>query len=194
VGPGWTLKLRGRTLVSEMDIHTQTEIVLREAGYETWQSEAVTPVVTCFENQSVAGFIHAFDTCDTLLHSWQQSQQAVLRRYAAALRPAGVKAWNVYSVFLTAAPGTSAEVFEVEKIEEDFTLTRKIARCNVATGDDLSNALLPLLPIKAASSVAVTDYRTQLHRRLSEVSPAVAAAFISGQSPAEVANVMVRMP
>src|ERR1035441_10670968 len=107
-----------------MDIYTQAEVVLREAGYDTWQSEGGAQVVTCFESQSVVGFVHVFDTCDGLLKRWRDSQQVVLNRYAAALRPAGVKAWNVYSVFLTAAVGAPPQVFEIERIEEDFALTR----------------------------------------------------------------------
>jgi hypothetical protein len=174
-----------------MDIYTQAEVVLRGAGYDTWQSDGGTQVVTCFESQSVAGFVHVFDTCDGLLKRWRDSQQVVLNRYAAALRPAGVKAWNVYSVFLTAAVGAPPQVFEIERIEEDFALTRKIARCNVAIAEDVSNALLPLLPVRSFVGATVTDYETQLHKRLSEVDQKVATAFLGTQSASEVATLLV---
>ena len=177
-----------------MDIHTQAEIALREAGYDTWQTEGGAQAVTCFESQSVAGFLYVFDTCDALLSRWRESQQAVLNRYAAALRPAGVKAWNVYSVFLTGDPGTPSKVFQIEKIEEDFVLTRKIARCGVALAEDVSNALLPLLPVGTFAAPTTADYETQLQRRLNEVGEKVATAFLSTQPPSAVAAFLVESP
>jgi hypothetical protein len=182
---------RERALGCEMDIYTQAEVVLREAGYDTWQSGTGTQIVTCFESQSVVGFVHVFETCDDLLKRWRDSQQVVLNRYAAALRPAGAKAWNVYSVFLTATAGAPLQVFEVEKIEEDFTLTRKIARCNVAIAADVSNALLPLLPVRSFAGATVTDYETQLQKRLSDVDQKLATAFLGTKSASEVATLLV---
>lgn len=174
-----------------MDICTQAEIVLRGAGYDTWQAHEGQQPVTCFESQSVVGFVHAFDTCARLLEQWRESQKTVLKRYSAALRPAGMKAWNVYSVFLTAAVGTPLEVFEIGKIEEDFTLTRKIASCQIAIAEDVYNALLPILPIAPFGGVTVTDYETRLHKRLSEVDEKVATAFLGDQSASEVARLLV---
>lgn len=177
-----------------MDIHTQVEVVLRGADYETWPWSDGTRAVTCFENQAIAGFVHVFDTCDDLLTGWQESQRVVLSRFAPALRPAGVKAWNVYSVFLTPDPGTPVHVFEVEKIEEDFALTRKIARPNVVVVDDITNALLPLLPARSFTGVLVTDFQAQLQRRLSEVDQRLATAFLNNQSGAEIAALLVESP
>jgi hypothetical protein len=174
-----------------MEIHTQSEIVLREGGYDTWQAEVGGQVITCFESQSVAGFIHVFDTCGSLLDGWRNAQQAVLNRYAAALRPTGVKAWNVYSVFLTPETGTVSQGFEIERIEEDFTLTRKIARSKVTIAADVSSALQPLLPIAAWTDVAVTDYQTQLRKRLSEIDEKVTVAFLGNQPASEVAALLV---
>jgi hypothetical protein len=151
-------------------------------------------VITCFESQSVAGFIHVFTTCASLLDGWRNAQQAVLNRYAAALRPAGVKAWNVYSVFLTPEVGTESQGFEIERIEEDFTLTRKIARSKVTTPTDVSSAFLPLLPIASFADVTVTDYHTQLRKRLSEIDEKVTAAFLGTQPASEVAALLVDMP
>jgi outer membrane protein TolC len=67
----------------------------------------------------------------------------VLSRHTAALRAAGAKAWNVYSVFLIAEQVSSRQR-AIERIEEDYALTRKIARVGVRTPDDLERALLPL--------------------------------------------------
>src|SRR5688572_30903989 len=118
-----------------MDIATQAEIVLRGAGYETWPWTGVLPSVTCFENAALIGFVHVFSSADELLTHWEAAQQAVVSRHSAALRAAGAKAWNVYSVFLAENPAPTQQR-AVERIEENFALTRKIARTGVRTQDD----------------------------------------------------------
>ena len=67
----------------------------------------------------------SLDTADTLLCTWRASQQVALARHAASLRAAGTKAWNVYSIFLTPDQDVS-RAREIERIEEDFSLTRKL--------------------------------------------------------------------
>jgi hypothetical protein len=115
-----------------MDTATQAEIVLRRAGYDTWSWTGASPAVTCFENAAVIGFLHVFESADDLLARRESAQQTVLSRHATALRAAGAKAWNVYSILLTADQSPSQQR-AVERIEEDFTLTRKIARVAVRT-------------------------------------------------------------
>lgn len=126
-----------------MDIETQAEITLRQAAYETrlWIGSGCRAI--CFENESVVGFLHTFSSADDLLQGWEKSQEITLNRYTQAFRRAGAKAWNVYSVFLT---GDSAPLLarRVERVEEDFSFTRKIARCGVQTVPDLTRALYPL--------------------------------------------------
>ena len=84
-----------------MDIGTQSEIVLREAGYQTWAWTGASPPVICFESAALIGFVYVFPTARELLETWEAAQQRVLSRHAPALRTAGAKAWNVYSVLLT---------------------------------------------------------------------------------------------
>ena len=45
------------------------------------------------------GFAHVFESTAAL--PWEGDQAAVLKQYNVALRNAGDKAWNVYSIFLT---------------------------------------------------------------------------------------------
>lgn len=176
-----------------MDIQTQVEIDLREAGYDTWLWNTSPASVVCFENQSLVGFVHVFPTAEMLLHSWREAQQFSLARYAAVLRPAGAKAWNVYSIFLTAGMCSATQAFQIERIEEDFALTRKIARCNVGIGADVANAILPLLPIKLSVPVTATDFVAQLRNRLRDVQPELANAFLERTSVAEVAKLLVEL-
>lgn len=176
-----------------MDIATQAEVVLREAGYETWPWTGASPSVTCFENAALIGFVHVFSSADELLARWEAAQQAVLSRHSAALRAAGAKAWNVYSVFL-AEEQAPTQQRAVERIEENFALTRKIARAGVRTQDDVERALLPLTAVKAQPILSDTDFQDRLRARLKDVSADVLTAFLGGTSAEEVAKILAEKP
>lgn len=172
-----------------MDIATQSEIVLREAGYETWTWTGASLPVTCFENPTVMGFLHVFDTAETLLRQWEEAQSRVLARHVAALRAAGAKAWNVYSIFLTSerAPALRRDI---ERLEEDFSLTRKIARTGIQIADDVEHALLPLVPIKARPLLEHADVEDRVRARAKDVSPLALQGFLGEASPEEVADML----
>jgi len=51
-------------------------------------------------------------------------------------------------VYLTSDSPTTAELQSLFEIEEDFTSTRKIARADMATADEVQRALYPLIPIQ----------------------------------------------
>lgn len=176
-----------------MDIGIQTEILLREADYETWTWAGATQAVVCFESAALIGFIHVFPTATELLAHWQEAQNSALSRHGPALRAAGAKAWNVYSVFLTEEQAP-AQQRAVERIEEDFSMTRKIARSGVRTQDDLERALLPLTALRAQPLFSDTDFEDRLRARLKDVSPSALTAFL-GTAPAEdVARMLTEEP
>jgi len=176
-----------------MDIATQAEIILRGAGYETWPWSGVSPGVTCFENAALIGFVHVFQSADELLARWETAQQAVLSRHSAALRAAGAKAWNVYSVFL-AEDHTATQLRAVERIEENFALTRKIARAGMRTQDDIEHALLPLITVKAQPILSDSDFEDRLRSRLKDILPDVLTAFLGATSAEEVARILTEKP
>lgn len=176
-----------------MDIATQAEVLLRGAGYETWTWTGATPAVICFENAALIGFVHVFPTANDLLTRWQEAQTSALSRHGPALRAAGAKAWNVYSVFLTEEQ-TSIQQRAVERIEEDFTLTRKIVRAGVRTQDDLERTLLPLTAIRAQPLISETDFEDRLRSRLKNVSPDVLTAFLGPIPAEEVARILEDKP
>jgi len=149
--------------------------------------------VTCFENAALIGFVHVFPSADELLARWEAAQQSVLARHSAALRAAGAKAWNVYSVFLAEEQAPSQQR-AVERIEENFALTRKIARAGVRTQDDVERALLPLTAVKAQPILSDTDFQDRLRARLNDVSPDVLTAFLGATSAEEVAKILVEKP
>jgi hypothetical protein len=172
-----------------MDVGTQTEIILRGAGFETWPWSGGVVPVTCFENDVVAGFVHVFRSAGDLLASWEQAQYATLNRYSVPLRSAGTKAWNIYSIFL-AEDGTPEIARLIERIEEDFSMARKIARGDIRSGDDLRAALLPLLPIQAQPALGESHYSERLRARLKDLPPPVVDAFIGPASAPDVAHML----
>ena len=171
------------------DILTQAEILLRNAQYETWSWNGAASPVTCFENAALIGFVHVFETADALLGTWKENQQAVLARHAASLRGAGAKAWNVYSGFLT-ADQSAPRVREIERIEEDFSLTRKIAKSSITTPDDVERALLPLLSIRSKPLLGASNFETRLRTRLKDIPADAVTAFLNETTPTEIARIL----
>lgn len=171
----------------------RAEIVLRGGGYETWAWTGVSPAVTCFENAAVIGFVHVFSSADELLAGWEVAQQVVLSQHSGALRAAGAKAWNVYSVFLTEEEAPT-EQRAVERIEENFALTRKIARAGVRTPEDVESALLSLTAVKAQPTLSDADFQNRLRERLKGVAVDVLQAFLGTTSAEEVAKILAEKP
>ncbi|UVK46686.1 hypothetical protein BPNPMPFG_002383 [Mesorhizobium sp. AR07] len=173
-----------------MDIQTQAEIVLRDAGYETWSWTGSPPLVACFENQTVIGFVHVFDSGADLIRRWEIDQQTVLARHSTALRSAGLKAWNVYSIFLTAEQASPHEQRAVERIEEDFSLARKIARTAVRTPQDVERVLLPLIGVKAQPLLGDANFEARLRSRLKDIPADAVTAFLASTKAEDVARIL----
>ena len=172
-----------------MDIATQVEIVLRDAHNDTWVSTGTSSQVTCFESGALMGFVHIFDSASALLDEWEARQKHVLARHAAALRAAGAKAWNVYSLFLT-ADSAPDQTRAIERIEEDFELTRKIARASVRTVDDVVRALLPLISVRPKPSLGTSNFSERLRARLKDLPPEAVTAFLGDTSSIDVARIL----
>lgn len=172
-----------------MDISTQAEIFLREAGYETWAWMGTSPPVTCFENSTLIGFLHVFASAADLLAKWDDSQKLVLSRHAGPLRTAGAKAWNVYSIFLTSEKAPELQRL-VERLDEDFSLTRKIARVAIQSVEDISHALMPLAPIKAQPLLANASVGDRLRARAKDIPDTALTAFLGAQTAEDVAEIL----
>ena len=172
-----------------MDISTHAEIVLRDGQYETWTWSSPNGPVTCFESAAIMGFVHVFETAEALMAGWQASQKSALARHATSLRGAGTKAWNVYSVFLT-SERMSSLARAIERIEEDFTLTRKIARTAVSTAEDVERALLPLMAIRSQPTLGASNFEDRLRSRLKDVPADAVTAFLNETPAADVARIL----
>ena len=172
-----------------MDISTQIEIVLRDADYDTWTSAGTSSPITCFESAALMGFVHIFDSASSLLKEWEIRQNQVLERHAAALRAAGAKAWNVYSIFLTAEPAPE-KTREIDRIEENFEFTRKIARASVRTDEDVERALLPLISIRSSPSLGMSNFNDRLRSRLKDLPQDAVTAFLNNVSSSEIVRIL----
>jgi hypothetical protein len=172
-----------------MEIETQAEILLRGAGYTTYSPERAPTSVSKFESEALIGFLYVFNSPQELLQVWRQAQAQTLTRYQPTIRLAGDKAWNIYSVFL--CQDESAELRpQIEAIEEDFSLTRKIARSGIRVPADLRWALLPLLPLSNHATIVESDYIARLQNRLKDVRPEGVKAFLGSSTAIEVARIL----
>lgn len=172
-----------------MDILTQAEIALRNAQYETWSWAGSFGKAISFESAAIMGFVHVFDSADALLGLWQDTQRSALARHAASFRGAGPKAWNVYSVFLTHQRAPSL-VRAIERIEEDFSHTRKIARTAVTAAEDVERALLPLIGIRAHPLLEASNFEERIRARLKDVPLDAVTAFLNDTPATDVARIL----
>lgn len=156
-----------------MDPLTTAKTKLAKVGYSAWQKSVETDRVY-FEDRSVFGMVTTYPSVRDLIDTYEDRQDQFLRANESALRAASNqdKVWNAYTVHLTVGdfPRNDKKRGEQEnqifRIEENFRGTRKIVRTNVATNQDVVDALLPLLPIQRKAMLAAEDYRQQLARNL----------------------------
>src|SRR5436189_3537858 len=130
-----------------IDLLSTTQGVLREAGFSTRLTAIDRSPVVCFEDDVLMGFGCIFEGPSDLLKGWRTAEMSLLTRYAASLRTAGDKAWNVYCIFLCGSAADSIQDRQVRWIEEDLERTRKLAGCGLASRDDVLRVLLPVLPL-----------------------------------------------
>ena len=174
-----------------MDLAKEVEVVLRDAGFETWPwGDGLGPVI-CFEDETVLGFVHVFTSIQSLLSGWESAEDKALARFNPALRKAGEKAWNVYSIFLSEEDPSSMSFEKINRIEENFRQTRKIAKGGISSTESVRNALLPLLPISSLSVIDSVSFEDRLQSSLQEIHADGAKAFLKGIIPLDVVNILV---
>jgi hypothetical protein len=172
-------------------IETQLQAVLRDAGYATWSWTGGSVPVVCFEDDVVVGFVFVFADAGTLLECWQAAETGVLSAHAPSLRAAGAKAWNVYSVFVTAGGAALPLARSVRQIEENLDRTRKVAAVGVRDREDVIGALLPVLPLASRAVLEEDDMPQRLHARLSDLPTQAVAAFFGLADARDVAQILI---
>jgi hypothetical protein len=159
--------------------------ILGGCGYQTHAPKPVDNVFH-FEDDTLLGFVAVHPDVPALLARWREQQDIFVKTQARLLRDAPVKAWNVYSVFLTSAVGSPGLRDRMIAIEEDFSGTRKLLRQALVTRDDVVRALYPLIPVQnvvvLSEADAVDRLRTQLElppRTLDELLESGSAAGLA---------------
>jgi len=176
-----------------MDVLAEAAALLTDAGYDA----AIYVVADCwhltFENDTVLGFVLAFDTASALVKGWEGNADRVLNGYKFALRRGNKKAWNVYTVFLARGHAGFGERALMAGIEENLVGTRKIAR-PVSGIEDLRDALLPLLPFQNNPRLEEVNLRSEIALRSQELPARAVKAFLSGDAESAVLPVLEEEP
>ena len=175
------------------DLRSPVQIVLQDAGYQTWLALIGSDTAIIFEDDAVMGFVCIFDDVTSLLQRWRDMETALLGAHAPALRRGGEKAWNVYCVFLCSDALDEVRGREVRWIEEDLERTRKIAACGLQNREQIINALLPLLPIQYQPVLDSEEFDLthRLKRRIADIAPLAGDAVLNEGVPAvEVVRIL----
>jgi AAA domain len=125
------------------------------------------------------GFIIPYPGAASLLESWSADAAALISEHQLSFRRAQAKAWNAYTIFLTAASANYGELVALNVIEEDLTGTWKIARAGIGDVEQLRAALLPLLPIQSAPSLGAVDMPAEIKLRTIELPERAIEAYLS---------------
>jgi hypothetical protein len=171
-----------------IDINTASAEILREADFEVAHGGANDRGQLTFESSTVIGFLFAYSSVSALLENWEKDSNGAVSAHQHALRRAGQKAWNTYTVLLTADIADVSQSASISSIEEDLSGTRKIVRAGVVDNFDVRAALLPLLPLQSSPRLESVDSAKEIASRATELSPKAIEAFLS---PADEATVLL---
>jgi len=175
------------------DLKSTVQLVLQEAGYQTWQTSLDGTSAIAFEDEAVMGFACVFEDVPTMLKRWRDLETTLLARHAQSLQKAGQKTWNVYSLFLCSGRAQEPELRQVRWIEEDLERTRKIAACGLTAREEVVTALLPLLPLQYQPLLDSEDLdlTRRLRKRIAAIAPSAADAVLDDAvSPAAVVRIL----
>lgn len=175
------------------DILGAVQLILNDAKFRTRLMSVADEPSVFFENDSVMGFVRVFPAADELLKGWRDAELAFLRTYAPRLRQSGDKAWNVYSVFLSAGPAADDLQRSIRWIEENLERTRKIASAGLTSRGEIVQALVPILPLQHEAVLGPGDVEVRLRTRLQTLWPKSADAILSFEvEPTEVIQLLRR--
>lgn len=168
-----------------IDIQSMSQVILKDAGYDVRLASLQSGTIACFEDAAIIGFVATFTSAPELIKKWKAYETEILSRFAPNFRAAGDKAWNVYCCFLTDGVPNPTETREIGWIEENLELTRKLAAAGIGTREELTRALLPLLPIQYQPVLLETEITERLGKRIAEIAPAVALVALDDKVPAQ---------
>lgn len=174
------------------DVLNWVQVVMQNARYKTWNLASASAPTVAFEDESTMGFVVVFDDAVSLLKRWMETERSLLARHAPQFHSAGEKSWNVYSVFLARERASEEQKRQVRWIEENLEQTRKLTATGVSLREDVTNALLPLLPIISKPLLNPEDGRERLVRRVEVIAPMVRDIFLDDDVSAEEVALRLR--
>jgi hypothetical protein len=137
-----------------------------------------------FEDETLLGFISEL-SLESLLGTWSRRQDDFLRSNSRTLGNSALKAWNVYSVFLSSDIPDEGARKSIITIEEDFRASRKVVLAGVQTTADVIRALYPLIPIQNIAALETSDSLLKLQGRLSALPLAAVDVLLRDPSSNE---------
>jgi hypothetical protein len=155
-----------------VNIIDECRTVLEGAGYRT-ALETSSPNTCYFEDESILGAVFLHTTAEALLERWQRHQDQFLGSQSNRLRTDPVKAWNIYTIHLTADSGTTSIASRLFEIEQDFRGTRKIVRAGIVGRSDIKEAILPLLGLQHRLTLSRSNLLARLRDRLEKSDKAL---------------------
>jgi hypothetical protein len=174
-------------------IEQATEI-LQNAGFAVESVEIDGRSARVFENDTLLGFVVAYDTAGDLIGRWSGDTDRLVAQRQFQLRAAGIKAWNTYVLLFAHNRADYAEAVALSSIEEDLAGLRKIARAGCMHGSDILLALLPLMPLQSAPVLDAIDSKEEIRQRTTELTPKVVEAFLSAADTHVVLQVLEQEP
>ena len=157
-----------------MRILEESKRVLERHGY------FVSPILEDafhFEDDALIGFICELPLRQVLT-TWSARQDDFVRQNAAILRKSSLKAWNLYSVFLSADSASPEDRKALISIEEDFHATRKIVQTEITTLTDVTRALYSFIPIQNLVTFSTDNTIRTLRTRLITLPSAAVDALL----------------
>lgn len=176
-----------------MNIVDECRSVLESGGYRTALSAASADVCH-FEDDSILGAVCVHASVTALLECWQVLQDSFLGTNSTSLRHDAVKAWNVYTIHLTADVGSGSEVNQAFNIEHDLRGTRKIVRTGVGKRSDVLDALLPLLGVQHRLTVSQQNATERVRERLAVCSNVLVRVLDGGDATTVAIDLVEEKP
>ncbi|MEY2536442.1 MAG: hypothetical protein QOG67_182 [Verrucomicrobiota bacterium] len=162
-----------------MNLCYDAQQILEQAGYYT--RIAASEEGFDFEDETLFGFVKVYSSPDLMASDWEKQQDSFLNRNARRISANAPKAWNAYSVFLSSCDASPDLKAALSQIEDDFRGTRKIARSNLTTSEDLQKALYPLLGLVNRVKLTQTG-GPNLHERLTSLRPKEVEALLNNDT------------
>lgn len=158
--------------------------ILRDGGYAVALPDQAGSLIH-FEDDCVLGFVSIERSVKAMVDSWHDKQDRFVQTQSVALERDARKAWNVYSVFICPEAASGPQLGQMNSVEEDFHVSRKIMKASIASRADVENALLPLLPIQARVQLPRANVLGRIREELRHVDPRL-EALLDGASTDDI--------